>query len=411
MNLDKVTVIIPYREDRGFLKQAIESVKKQTYPNIELIIAHGDKSVSENINDGIRRSTGVFIKYLCEDDTLTPNSIADSVAGMQGVDFIHGNAYNVHNNSKSEQRPFRKIPTLKEMLFNNIIHGGTLMYRRDVFDRVGFFDESLDCAEEYDFNLKCLYNGLKVGYVNSFLYNYRRHDKQKSLGKGIDQRERRLKIEAIKQRYKAKKTVVGIATFKGREQTIKNTIRSLESQVDVIRVYDNEKRDINLTDNGKFYFLQEYEEPIIYFSCDDDIIYPPTYVRDMIEAIEKHKCIVTHHGRMLRGVGRRYYFEHKTFQCLKENRAERVIHVAGTGVTAFDTSYFNPVDIWKSDDKRMSDLVFSVEARRQGKKIVVLPHGKYYFEYQHIPLNETIHGVDSRNDSRQSELADLILTL
>jgi hypothetical protein len=176
-------------------------------------------------------------------------------------------------------------------------------------------------------------------------------------------------------------------------------------------VYDNEKRDINLTDNGKFYFLQEYDEPIIYFSCDDDIIYPPTYVRDMIEAIEKHKCIVTHHGRMLRGVGRRYYFEHKTFQCLKENRAERVIHVAGTGVTAFDTSYFNPVDIWESDDKRMSDLVFSVEARRQGKKIVVLPHGKYYFEYQHIPLNETIHGVDSMNDSRQSELADLILTL
>lgn len=207
------------------------------------------------------------------------------------------------------------------------------------------------------------------------------------------------------------KVVVGIATFKGREETIKKTIQSLAHQVDEIRIYDNEKRDINLTDNGKFYFLQEYDKPVYYFSCDDDIIYPPTYVQDMIQAIEKHKCIVTHHGRILRGKGLRYYTGHKAFQCLKQNNAERLIDVAGTGVTAFDTSYFNPLDIWKSEDKRMSDLVFSLEAKKQGKKIVVLPHGKYYFEYQHIPLTETIHGLDSLNDFRQSELADLILSL
>lgn len=75
------------------------------------------------------------------------------------------------------------------------------MYRSTVFEKVGFFDETLDCAEEYDFNMKCLSKGLKLGYVNSLLYMYRRHDEQKSLGVAVDQNIRALKIQAIQKRY------------------------------------------------------------------------------------------------------------------------------------------------------------------------------------------------------------------
>jgi len=74
------------------------------------------------------------------------------------------------------------------------------MYRRDVFDRIGLFDESLDCAEEYDFNLRCFKNKMKLGYTKAFLYYYRRHDNQKSLGKEVDQNIRKRKIQAIQRK-------------------------------------------------------------------------------------------------------------------------------------------------------------------------------------------------------------------
>ena len=206
------------------------------------------------------------------------------------------------------------------------------------------------------------------------------------------------------------KVIIAIATFKGREPYLKKAIQSLVGQADEIRIYDNEKRFIDLTDNGKFYFLHEYKEPIYYFTCDDDIIYPPTYVQDMIEAIERTGTIVTHHGRKLLGEGRSYYRGHKAYQCLKENNYEGLIDVAGTGVTAFRTDYFN-AEIWASSDKRMSDLVFSLEVAKQGKEITLLKHSGNYFQYLNVPPNQTIHGTEHKRETRQIQIADEIFRI
>jgi glycosyltransferase involved in cell wall biosynthesis len=200
--LPKVTVIIPYKEDRGWLQLAIDSVVTQTYKGeIELILSQSDNRVGYNINRGIEKATGEYIKYLCDDDWLTPNSIEDSVNAIQGYDFIHGNAFNVFGGAKQIQKPRRPHPTFNEMIINNVIHGGTLMYRKDVFDRIGLFNEDLDCAEEYEFNLRCFKNKMRLGYCQKTVYNYRRHEKQKSLGKEADQEVRRKKIHAIKMMY------------------------------------------------------------------------------------------------------------------------------------------------------------------------------------------------------------------
>ena len=197
----KVSIIIPYDKDRGWLNEAIESVEAQTYPNIELIISQSDKGVSHNLNEGIKKATGEYIKYLCEDDKLTPLSIELSVMAMEGHDFIHGNSLILNNNNISLFVPPVKYPTLAHMIHNNCIHGGTLMYRRDVFERFGYFDEELWTGEEYDFNMMIMSKGAKLGYCGGALYVYRRHDQQKSLGKKANQALRKQTIKQIKQRY------------------------------------------------------------------------------------------------------------------------------------------------------------------------------------------------------------------
>jgi teichuronic acid biosynthesis glycosyltransferase TuaG len=198
-----VSIIIPYKVNRGWLNEAIDSVYYQTYKGkIEILESKSDKSVSYNINQAVKVARGEYIKYLCEDDYLTPNSIADSVEAIQDFDFIHGVANNIIHGRVQVQYPRMKNPTLKDMIESNVIHGGTLMYRAEVFDKVGLFDETLVCAEEYDFNLRCLKLGMKLGYCDKVLYNYRRHDQQKSLGKGIDQVKRALRIKAIQDKWR-----------------------------------------------------------------------------------------------------------------------------------------------------------------------------------------------------------------
>ena len=202
--------------------------------------------------------------------------------------------------------------------------------------------------------------------------------------------------------------IVGIATMKGREVTLKRTIESLINQVDDIHVYNNEIEPINLTDNGKFHALHLYSEPIYFFSCDDDIIYPSDYISKTIEAIEKHECIVSYHGRRLRGVGLNYYKGHTSFACLGNFPQTCEIDVSGTGVTAFRTDYFNPTEIYKSEFKKMSDLVFAHEAAVESKKIMHIGHSAGWIKYQDIPIGETIYGQEHKNCEIQNKIADKI---
>lgn len=204
----KVSVIIPFKKDRGWLNQAINSVEKQTYGNVELILSQSNKGVSHNINKGIEKSTGQLIKYLCDDDVLPTNSIELSVKGFSrpSTSFIHGNVINFSGDIVSTgviHRPLYKHINLQNMLVRNSVHGGTLMYRREVFDKVGMFNETLWTGEEYEFNLRCLSVGLKAKYVDGVLYYYRRHNKQKSIGSTdkFYQNKRKEHISIIKSWY------------------------------------------------------------------------------------------------------------------------------------------------------------------------------------------------------------------
>jgi len=209
------------------------------------------------------------------------------------------------------------------------------------------------------------------------------------------------------------RVVVGMATTAERVKYSQKAIKSLEQNTiqPEIWLYNNGKNSQDLTDNGKFYGLRMIKEPCYYFTCDDDIIYPPNYIESMIAEIDKHNCIITHHGRILRGENKNYYTDHIGFRCLSDQYNTTKIDVCGTGVTAWRTDYFNPIDICYSEDKRMADLVFSLEATKQGKKIMIVPHVKGWLKDLKVPEELTIYYMEKDKSQRQMELANSIFKL
>jgi len=190
--LDKlVTVIIPYNKDRGWLKRAIESVPKE----VQLLVSQGEGGWPENFNKVLPEATGKYIKYLHEDDMLTPNCIKDSVQAMedQEVDFIHGKAIEIYAQNRDKKvvyTPEIKYPTSQDLQKKNVIHSTTTMYRREIFDKIGGFDETLNTQEEYEFNLRCLEAGFKIGYCDTSLAYYRRHPEQKVRTVSVEEKKK-----------------------------------------------------------------------------------------------------------------------------------------------------------------------------------------------------------------------------
>lgn len=211
----KVAVIIPYVKDRGFLDRAVRSIEHQSYSgngDILLVYSKSDHFVGVNLNRGIEVALASgcdLIRYLCDDDELTPNSIADTVKYFQEnpeVDFIHGNTEHIDDSSRflAKYKPTSEVFGYRDLLAKNHIHGGTTVYHRRVFEKFGTFDETLWTGEELDFHLKILKAGARIGYLDRTLYRYRRHPHQKSTGKRSPLKfaERVEAIKAIRRRYR-----------------------------------------------------------------------------------------------------------------------------------------------------------------------------------------------------------------
>jgi len=278
-NIPLVSVIIPYNKNRGFLEDAINSVESQTYKNVELILSYSENGISYNLNQGIKASNGTYIKYLCEDDLLQNDSIENSVRTMmkEDYDFVHGNSidFNESESISIKYIPSITYPTLQDLIKNNVINGTSVMYHRRVFENYGLFDETIWTSEEYDFNLRLLKNGTKIGYCNKFLCKYRIHDNQKSVSnKDFDyQHKRRMILKKIIQRYeinndtivkKNKYNIFAAIPVNGRHDLLPYTIDRLLTKCGVSKVYcmgDNEN-DKKICENAGAEWINHSNSPL-----------------------------------------------------------------------------------------------------------------------------------------------------
>ena len=215
---------------------------------------------------------------------------------------------------------------------------------------------------------------------------------------------------------------VNIASLSTRKEQLINTVNSLLPQCDIINIclnnYEenpfkgNPKVNVIFSDNsygdvGKFIFVNSMKG--YYFSCDDDIIYPKDYVETMVKEIDKHQCIISYHGRVLNPEVEGYYAQgHREMRYFQPNTEAYFLDVCGTGVCGFSTAYFNPTTIYRSSYKRMSDLVFSLEAIKQGKKIVTPEKKHNWIKGQEV--KSSIFKSENRGkQTRQIELMKQIL--
>ena len=209
---------------------------------------------------------------------------------------------------------------------------------------------------------------------------------------------------------------VNICSLAERKEQLINTIKSVVNQVDEVNVclnnytecpYEHPKVNYFYSDNvfgdaGRFIFLKDFEGYALF--ADDDLCYPPTYVKDMIEAIDRFG-IVSHHGKIFPKFPIESYYKTPShrFRCLDEVKTTEPIQIAGSGVLGFSTKVIKPpMSVFKT--KNMSDIYFSLYAHSLNIPIWVLAHEKGYIKYQNIPVEETIWGQKVNNDEFETKV-------
>jgi glycosyltransferase involved in cell wall biosynthesis len=194
---------------RGYLVEAIESVFNQSYGNYELLIVddgsndHTSKQCSPFLdnpkvrylhqenrglagarNTGIRASCGEFICFLDDDDVWKPEKLQRQVdfieARLNGTDnwgliFTWLELIDARGALLSFRRRREEGRIYKKLVLENIIDApSSVLARREVFEDIGLFDESLLSCEDWDMWLRISKKYL-VFPVKEYLVQYREH--------------------------------------------------------------------------------------------------------------------------------------------------------------------------------------------------------------------------------------------
>lgn len=203
--MDLVSVIMPCHNEGRYIKEAICSVKAQTYPDVELIIiddgSNDDytlKVLDEITQDGTKvirtkkigpsaaRNAGIAIaqgKYILpvdSDDKIEPNYISKAVNILEnnpdiGVVYCYADLF-------GEKSGKWELPnySFDRMLLDNIIFVSALFYKSD-WEKVGGFNTNMHYGmEDYDFWLSIIELGREIYQIPEILFHYRIKNKSRS---------------------------------------------------------------------------------------------------------------------------------------------------------------------------------------------------------------------------------------
>jgi len=227
-----VSIIIPCYNRANFIGETLNSVLSQTYTNWECIIVDdGSTDNSEEIikeyiktdsrfqyynrpidkikgpnscrNYGYKLSKGQYINWFDSDDLFFPEALSIRLTEFDEItDVVIGKLERIGSETN-------KIINENKIVSNSIIEDyftnkisyyvcGPLWKKFFLEKHLLLFDEAIMNLDDWDFNLRMLYQKPKIVYVDNVIIKYRVHNNS------LSQEINKLNIDEIKSEFRAR---------------------------------------------------------------------------------------------------------------------------------------------------------------------------------------------------------------
>ncbi|MDL4841043.1 glycosyltransferase family 2 protein [Aquibacillus rhizosphaerae] len=203
MSSPLVSIIIPTYNRLYALAELLESLRRQTYQNFEIIIINDFGQLVDNIislypelkitvinllenrkhvyarNQGVLKARGEYVMLIDDDDILLPKHLEQMVGEIEGVDLVYSDVEIVNYEWENKMRVPKsrylfayKLDLEGMRKFSTFVPSGCL-YKKEIHNQIGFFDETLMNYWDWDFFLS-VSNSFKVKRVPvaSVLYEF-----------------------------------------------------------------------------------------------------------------------------------------------------------------------------------------------------------------------------------------------
>ena len=200
-----ISIVIPlYCTPLPYLKELIESVRRQSYENWQLCLADGspdDKAkeflekhygrekrivyqkleenggISVNTNAAAELAKGEYLMFCDHDDTLEPDALYEIVKAINDTDadVIYTDEDKVSMDGQHYFDPnFKPDFNLFRLRENNYICH-IFVARKSLTGETGMLRSEFDGAQDFDFILRCCEKAKKITHIPRVLYHWRCH--------------------------------------------------------------------------------------------------------------------------------------------------------------------------------------------------------------------------------------------
>jgi glycosyltransferase involved in cell wall biosynthesis len=222
----RVSVIIPSYNQGSFIRQTLDSVLTQGYPDLELIVVDGastddtveilreyesrlaywvsepDNGQSHAINKGFARATGSLVGWLNSDDLYLSKSLfraASYLMDRPECDVVFSDYIFIDELGELLKRR-REIPFdfATYLWTRDCYHANCAgMFRRQIFEETGGLRQDLDYSMDYEFYLRLASQGFRVDHVREFWGAYRFHKESKSVADNESQIRESMEVASV----------------------------------------------------------------------------------------------------------------------------------------------------------------------------------------------------------------------
>ena len=200
-----ISIVIPlYCTPLPYLKELLESVRRQSYENWQLCLADGspdDKAkefiekhygrekrivyrkleenggISANTNEAVALAAGEYLMLCDHDDTLEPDALYEIVKAISdtGADVLYTDEDKVSMDGRHYFDPnFKPDFNLFRLRENNYICH-IFVVKKSLTDETGLLRSEFDGAQDFDFILRCCEKAQKITHIPKVLYHWRCH--------------------------------------------------------------------------------------------------------------------------------------------------------------------------------------------------------------------------------------------
>jgi glycosyltransferase involved in cell wall biosynthesis len=235
--LPLVTIVTPSLDQGRWIGETIESVLGQRYPRLEYMVLDGgsrdttldvlrgygdrltwtsgpDGGQAAAINQGFRAARGEIVAWLNADDTYLPGAISAAVEHFMNhpdCTMIYGEGNRIDEDGRLIGRfPATEPLNLWKLAYlSDYILQQSVFMRRDAVEAVGFLDESLHWAMDWDLFLK-IGKRFRIDYLPVYLGNIREHRSAKTSSGG---RRRLAELARVMRRHGNRRYPPGLFTY------------------------------------------------------------------------------------------------------------------------------------------------------------------------------------------------------